>query len=63
MDSTGPGVDTSQSVKLLRERDRGGLVFLFFFFFSFFLCIFLAERQLDEAKQKSEGVLTLWLKY
>lgn len=61
MDSTGPGVDTSQSVKLLRERDRGGLVFLFFF--SFLLCIFLAERQLDEAKQKSEGVLTLWLKY
>lgn len=36
MDSTGPGVDTSQSVKLLRERDRGGLVFLFFFFFFFF---------------------------
>lgn len=39
MDSTGPGVDTSQSVKLLRERDRGGLVFLFFF--SFFLFCFV----------------------
>lgn len=25
MDSTGPGVDTSQSVRLLRKRDRRAL--------------------------------------